>query len=104
MSQYPWTSAEAEHPTTGEDEGTATGDKEEDLLPGEMYPPQDMEAPLDASIVEKRDTMHTTVPRRNSYPIMKGTTDKPTSLTYKMRKNRTTAMTTKCTMSKKQTQ
>ena len=33
------------HPTTGEDKGTATGDKEEDLLPGEMYPPQDMEVP-----------------------------------------------------------
>ena len=104
MSQYPWTSAEAAHPITGEDKGTATGDKEEDLLPGEMYLPQDMEASLDASIVERRDTMCATVPRRNLYPTMRGTTDKPTSSTYKMRKNRTTVTTTKCMMSKKRTQ
>ena len=62
MSQYPWTSAEAMHPITGEDEETATGDKGEDLLLGEMYLHQDMETPLDASIVEKRDTMHITAP------------------------------------------
>ena len=91
-------------PITGEDEEAATGDKEEDLLPEEMYLLQGMEAHLDASIVERKDTMHTTVPRRDSYPIMKETTNKPTSLTYKMRRNRTTVMTTKCTMSKKQTQ
>ena len=104
MSWYPWTSAEAVHPITGEDKGTATGDKEEDLLPGETYPPQDMEAPLDASIVERRDTTHATVPKRNSYPITRGTTDKPTSLTYRMRKNKTTVTSIKCMMSKKQTQ
>ena len=79
MFQYLWTSAEAVHPTTGEDEGTVTGDKEEDLLPGEMYLPQDMEVPPDASTVERRDTMHTTAPKRNSYPVTRGTTDKPTS-------------------------
>ena len=90
---------------TGEDEGMATGGKEEDLLPGEMYPPQDTEAPQDASIVEKKDTMCTTALKRNSYPKMKETTtDKPTSLTCKMRKNRTTAMITRCMMSKKLTQ
>ena len=53
---------------TGEDEETATGGREEDLLPGEMYLPQDMEAPLDALTAEKKDTMHATAPRRNSYP------------------------------------
>ena len=104
MSQYPWTSAEAARPITGEDEGVATGDREEDLLLGETYPPQDMEAPPDASIVEKKDTMHTTALKRNSYPETRETTDKPTSLTCKMRKNRTTATTTKCMTSKKLTQ
>ena len=104
MSWYPWTSAEATHPITGEDEGMVTGDREEDLLPGETYLPQDMEAPPDASIVERRDTMHATAPKRNSYPVMRGTTDKPTSSTYRMRKNRTTVMTIKCMMSKKWTQ
>ena len=104
MSWYPWTSAEATHPITGEDKGMATGDKEEDLLPGETYLPQDMEAPLDASIVEKRDTMHATAPKRSSYPIMRGTTDKPISSIYRMRKYKTTVMITKCTMHKKLTQ
>ena len=92
------------HPITGEDEGAATGDKEEDLLPEEMYLPQDMEAPLDASIAEEKDITHATAPKRHSHPKMRGTTDKPTSLTCRMRKNRTTAMTTKCTTSKKLTQ
>ena len=91
-------------PITGEDEETATGGKEEDLLLGEMYPPQDMEAPPDASIAEKKDTMHATAPKRNSCPVMRGTTDKPISLTYRMRRNRTTAMTIKCTTSNKWTQ
>ena len=104
MSQYPWTSAGAAHPIIGEDEEAATGDREEDPLLGEMYPPQDMEAPLDASIVEKKDTMHATAPKRSSHPEMKETTDWPTSLIYKMRKNRTNAMTTKCMTSKKLTQ
>ena len=104
MSQYPWTSAEATHPITGEDEGVVTGDREEDLLLGEMYLPQDMEAPPDASIVEKKDIMHATAPKRSSYPETKETTNRPTSLIYKMRKNRTTATTIKCTASKKLTQ
>ena len=104
MCQYPWISAEVTPPITGGDKEMATGDREEDLLPGEMYLPQDMEAPLDALIAERKDIMHITVPRRNSYPTIRGTTDKPTSLTYKMKMNRTIVMTTKCMMSKKQTQ
>ena len=104
MSQYPWTSAEVMHPIIGEDEEMATGDKEEDLLPGEMYPPQDTEAPLDVSIAERKDTMHATAPKRSSYPEMKETTDRPTLLTYRMRKNRTNAMTIKCMTSKRLTQ
>ena len=92
------------HPITGEDKGTATGGKGEDLPLGEMYPPQDMEAPPDASIVERKDTMHATAPKRNLYPTTRGATDKPISLTCKMRKNRTTVMTTRCTMSNKLTQ
>ena len=68
MFWYPWTSAEAMPPITGEDEEMATGDREEDLLPGEMYLPQDMEAPLDVLIAGKKETMCTTVHRRNSYP------------------------------------
>ena len=104
MSWYPWTSAEAAHLTTGEDEGMATGDKEEDLLPGEMYLLQDMEAPPDASIVERKDIMCAIAPKRNSYPIMRETTDKPISSTYKMKGSKTSAMITKCTMSKKWTQ
>ena len=102
MFQYPWTSAEVMPPITGEDEETATGDREEDLLPEEMYPPQDMEAHPDALILEKKDIMHATVLRRNSYPTMRGTTDKPTSSIYRIKRNRTIATTTKCTMSKKQ--
>ena len=82
----------------------ATGDKGEDPLLGEMYLPQDMEVPLDASTVEKKGIMHATAPKRNSYPEMRGTTDKPTSLIYKMRKNRTTVMTIRCTTFKKLTQ
>ena len=82
----------------------ATGGKEEDLLLGGMYLPQDTEAPQDASIVERRDTMHATAPKRNSYPVTRGTTDKPTSSTYRMKRNRTIVMTTKCMTSKKWTQ
>ena len=83
----------------------ATGGKEEDLLLEEMYLPQDTEALQDASIVGRRDTTHTTAPKRNSYPATKETTtDKLTSLTCKMRKNRTTVMITKCMTSKKLTQ
>ena len=87
--------------TTGEDEEMATGDKEEDLLPEETYLLQDMEAPLDASTVGKKDIMHVTAPKRSLYPTMKGTTGRPTLSTYKMRKNRTNAKTTKCMTSKK---
>ena len=101
MSQYPWTSAEATHPITGENKEVATGDREEDLLLEEMCLPQDMEAPPDASTAEKKDIMHATAPKRSSYPKMKETTDRPTSLIYKMKKNRTTAMTTKCMTFKK---
>ena len=90
--------------TTGEDEEVVTGDKEEDLLPEETYLLRDMEALLDVSTVEKRGTTHVTAPRRSLYPAMKGTIGKPTSSTYKMRKSRTNAMTTKCMMSKKLTQ
>ena len=82
----------------------ATGDKEEDLLPEEMYLLQDMEVPPDVSIVEEKDTMCTIAPRRSSYLAMKETTGKPTSPTYKTKKNKTNAMTTKCMMSKKLTQ
>ena len=64
-------------PTTGEDQEVATGDKEEDLLPEEMYLPQDTGAPLHASTVARKGTMSTTVLKRNSYLIMKE--NKPTS-------------------------
>ena len=104
MSQYPWTSAEGMHQITGEDEEMVTEDKGEDLLPEEMYPLQDTEVPLDVSTVERKDTTHTIAPRRSSHLAMKGTAGKPTSSTYKMKKNRTNAMTTKCTISKKLTQ
>ena len=97
LVQHPWISAEAPPPTTGEDEGMATGDREEDLLPEEMYPPQDMEAPPDASTVGKKDTMHATVPKRNSYPTIRE--NKPISLIWK-KKNRTM----KCRMPKNLTQ
>ena len=82
----------------------ATGGKEEDLLLGETYLPQDTEAPQDASTVGMRDTMHATAPKGNSHPVTRGTTDKPTSSTYRIRRNRTTVTTTKCMMSKKWTQ
>ena len=104
MSWYPWISAEDTHLITGEDEEMAIGGKEGDLLPEETYLPQDMEVPPDVSSAEKKAIMHATAPKRNSYPAMKETTDKPTSLTCKTRKNRTTATTIKCTTSKKLTQ
>ena len=95
MFWYLWTSAEAAPPITGEDEGMATGDREEDLLPGEMYLPQDMEAPLDVLIVEKKDAMCAIVPRRNSYPAMRKITGKPTSSIYRTKGNKTTVTTMK---------
>ena len=104
MFWYPWTSAEDVCQITGEDEEMATGDKEEDLLPEEMYPLRDMGAPLDVSTAEKKDTMRTTAPRRSSYPATKEITGKPTSLTYKMKKKKTSATTTRCMTSKKLTQ
>ena len=79
MSQYPWTSAEAVPPTIGGDEEMATGDKEEDLPPEETYLLQATGAHLDALIMEKRDTMHATAPKRSSYPKTRG--NKPTSST-----------------------
>ena len=98
MSQYLWISAEAAPPTTGGDEETAVGDKGEDLPPEETYLLQAMGAPLDALTVGKRDTTHATAPRRNSYPATRG--NKPTSLTWRKKENRTT----KCKMLKNQTQ
>ena len=92
------------HQITGEDEEMVTGDKEEDLLPEEMYLLWDMGAPPDVSTAEKKGTMCAIVLRRSSYLTMKETTGKPTSSTYKMKKNKTNAMTTKCMMSKKLTQ
>ena len=89
------------HLTTGEDEEMATGGKEEDLLPEEMYPLRDTEALLDASTVEKKGTTCTTAPKRSLYLAMKETTGKPTSSTYKMKRGRINAMTTKCMMFKK---
>ena len=89
------------HPITGEGKEMATGDKEEDLLPEEMYPLRDTEVPPDVSTVEKKGTMRATAPKRNLYLAMKETTGKPTSLTYKMKKNRTNVMTTKCMTPKK---
>ena len=98
MSQYPWTLAEVMPPTTGVDKEMAIGDKGEDLPPEGMYPPQDTEAPPDASTVEKRDTMHVTAPRRSSYLVMKE--NKPTSSTWKKKESRTM----KCRMPKNQIQ
>ena len=89
------------HQTTGEGKEMATGGKEEDLLPEEMYLLWDMEVPLDVSTVEKKGTMCATAPKRSLYLTMKETTGKPTSSTYKMKKNRTNVMTTKCMTSKK---
>ena len=68
-------------PTIREGEEMATGGKEEeDLPPEEKYLPHGMEAPLDASTVERKDTMHTTALGRNSNPTIRGTINKPTSL------------------------
>ena len=92
------------HQIIGEDEEIVTGDKEEDVLPEEMYLLQDMEVPLDVSTVEKKDTTHAIAPRRSSYLAMKGTTGKPTSSTYRTKRIKTNAMTTRCMTSKKLTQ
>ena len=92
------------HQITGEDEETITGDKEEDPLPEKMCPLQGMEAPLDVSTAEKKDIMPATALRRSSYHAMRRTIGKPISLTYKMKRNRTNAMITKCMTSKKWTQ
>ena len=83
-TQYPWTLAEAVQLITGEVKEMETGDKEEeDHLPEEMYLHQDMETPPrhNASIVEKRDTMHRTALQRDSNHAMRGITNRPTSLT-----------------------
>ena len=62
------------------------GDKEvEDHPPEEMYLHQDMEAHLHASTVEKKDTMHTTALKGSSNLVMRGTTNKPTSSTWRKR-------------------
>ena len=66
-----------------------------------MYLLWDMEALPGALTVEKKGIMHTTAPKRSSYPAMKETTGKPTSLTYRMKRNRINAMTTKCMTFKK---
>ena len=89
-------------PTIGGDEEMETGDKEEDHQPEVMYLPQDMETPQHALTltVEKKGTMCATAPRRSSYPVMKGITNKPTSLTYRRKGNKTM----KCRMPKNQTQ
>ena len=104
MFQYPWTLAGVTHPITGEDEEMATGGKEGDPLLEETYPLQGTEVLQDASTAERKDTTHAIAPRRSSYPAMKETIDKPTSLTYKMKRNKINAMTTKCMTSKKLTQ
>ena len=101
MSWYQWTSAEAVPLTTGEEEEMGIGDKEEDHLPEEMYPCQDMETPPKHSVLTagKRDTMCETAPRRGSNPIMKDIIGKPTSLTYKKKRNKIA----KCKMPRNQT-
>ena len=99
MFQYLWTSVGAALPTIGEEEGTETGDKEEDHQPEETYLHLDMEAPLYVLTAKKKDIMHTTAPRKSSYPIMRGTTNKQTLLTYKKKGSKTM----KCRMSKNQT-
>ena len=101
MFQYPWTLAGVMHPITGKDGEMAAGDKEGDPLLEETYLLQGMEALQDASTAERKGIMHTTAPKRSTYPAMKETTGKPTSLTYKMKRNKTNAMTTKCMTSKK---
>ena len=104
MFQCQWISAEVVHPTIGEDEEMATGDKEGDSLLEETYLPQDMEVLLDVLTVERKGIMGTIAPRRSSYLTMKETTGKPISLTCKMKRNKTNVMTTKCMTSKKLTQ
>ena len=101
MFRYPWTSAEDMHQTTGEGKEMATGGKEEDLLPEETYPPRDTEVPPDASTAGKKGTTCTTAPKRSLYLKMKEITGRPTSSTYKMKKNRINAMTTRCMTFKK---
>ena len=92
------------HPTIGEDEEMATGGKEGDPLLEETYLLQGTEALQDASTAERKGITHATAPKRNSYPATKETTGKPTLLTYKMKRNKTNATTTKCMTSKKLTQ
>ena len=101
MFQYPWTLAGVALPIIGKDEGMATGGKEGDHLLEKTCLLQDTEVPLDASTAERKDTMHIIAPKRSSYPTMKETTGKPTSLTYKMKRNKINVMTTKCTTSRK---
>ena len=101
MSQYPWTLAGVALLIIGEDEEMAIGGKEGDPLLEEMYPLQDMEVLQDASTAEKKGTMCAIAPKRSSYPAMKETIGKPISLTYKMKKNKTNAMITKCMTSRK---
>ena len=101
MSQYPWTLAGVVLLIIGEDKEIAIGGKEGDPPLEGMYLLQDTEVLQDASTAEKKATMHTIAPKRSPYPEMKETTDKPISSTYKMKKNKTNAMTTKCMTSRK---
>ena len=103
MFQYQWISAEVVHPTIGEDEEMATGGKEEDPLPEEKYLPQDMEVLPDVLTAERKGIMCAIAPKRSSYLAMKETTDKPISSTCKTKRNKTNAMITRCTTSKKPT-
>ena len=86
-------------PAIGEEEGMETGDKEEDHQPEETYLCLDTEAPLHALTAEKKNIMHATAPRKSSYPVMRGTTNKPTLLTYRKKGSKTM----KCRMPKNQT-
>ena len=86
-------------PTIEEEDGMETGDKEEDHQPEEMYLHLDTEAPPHVLTVEKKDIMHTTAPRKSSYPTMRGTTNKPTLLIYRKKGSKTM----KCRMPKNQT-
>ena len=78
-------------PTIGEEEETGTGGKGEDHQPEETYLRQDMETPPKHSDLTagKRDIMHETAPRRDSNPVMKDITGKPTLLTSKKKGNKT---------------
>ena len=78
-----------------------TGDKEEDHQPEGMYLHQNTEThpKHSASTVEKKDTMHRTAPRKGSNPVMKDIIGRPTSLTYKKKRNKTE----KCRMPRSQT-